>query len=192
MHQGLKWDWETFPEYLNALENNKRDIDVCTLIPHAALRVFVMGDRAINHEKAHNDDMIKMRKISYDAIKAGAFGFSTSRTISHKSLNGEYTPTLKANENELRSEIMKSKKLKDSELLKDGFGIKNYINELSLQESRILFKHRCKVTQYVKMNFRNDKNYSKDLWKCNKCGNIDTESPLLWSSKYERIRKDQI
>ena len=101
MHQGLKWDWETFPEYLNALENNKRDIDVCTLIPHAALRVFVMGDRAINHEKAHNDDMIKMRKISCEAIKAGAFGFSTSRTISHKSRNGEYTPTLRAHENEL-------------------------------------------------------------------------------------------
>tara|TARA_Y100001970_G_scaffold41961_1_gene52185 strand:+ start:2426 stop:4141 length:1716 start_codon:yes stop_codon:yes gene_type:complete len=101
MHEGLNWNWETFPEYLNALEHNKRDIDVCTLIPHAALRVFVMGDRAINHEKATDEDMIKMRKISYDAIKAGAFGFSTSRTISHKSRNGEYTPTLRANENEL-------------------------------------------------------------------------------------------
>ena len=101
MHEGLNWNWETFPEYLNALEYNKRDIDVCTLIPHAALRVFVMGDRAINHEKATDEDMIKMRKISYDAIKAGAFGFSTSRTISHKSRNGEYTPTLRANENEL-------------------------------------------------------------------------------------------
>ena len=101
MHEGLNWNWETFPEYLNALEYNKRDIDVCTLIPHAALRVFVMGDRAIKHEKATDEDMIKMRKISYDAIKAGAFGFSTSRTISHKSRNGEYTPTLRANENEL-------------------------------------------------------------------------------------------
>ncbi|MCH2679069.1 MAG: amidohydrolase family protein, partial [Alphaproteobacteria bacterium] len=101
MHEGLNWNWETFPEYLNALEHNERDIDVCTLIPHAALRVFVMGDRAIKHEKATDEDMIKMRKISYDAIKAGAFGFSTSRTISHKSRNGEYTPTLRANENEL-------------------------------------------------------------------------------------------
>ena len=101
MHEGLNWNWETFPEYLNALERNERDIDVCTLIPHAALRVFVMGDRAIKHEKATDEDMIKMRKISYDAIKAGAFGFSTSRTISHKSRNGEYTPTLRANENEL-------------------------------------------------------------------------------------------
>ena len=61
MHEGLNWNWETFPEYLNVLEGNKRDIDVCTLIPHAALRVFVMGDRAINHEKATDEDMIKMR-----------------------------------------------------------------------------------------------------------------------------------
>ena len=101
MHEGLNWNWETFPEYLDALEMNKRDIDVCTLIPHAALRVYVMGDRALAHEKATDDDMVKMRKISFEAIKAGAFGFSTSRTISHKSLNGEYIPTLKANENEL-------------------------------------------------------------------------------------------
>ncbi len=101
MHEGLSWDWETFPEYLDALDKNKRDIDVCTLIPHAALRVFVMGDRAINHEKATDADMKKMRKISYEAIKAGAFGFSTSRTISHKSRDGEFTPTLRASENEL-------------------------------------------------------------------------------------------
>ena len=101
MHEGLNWDWETFPEYLDALDKNKRDIDVCALIPHAALRVFVMGQRAINHEKASEEDMLKMRKISSDAIKSGAFGFSTSRTISHKSCNGEYTPTLRAHESEL-------------------------------------------------------------------------------------------
>ena len=76
MHEGLNWNWETFPEYLDALEMNKRDIDVCTLIPHAALRVYVMGDRALAHEKATDDDMVKMRKISFEAIKAGAFGFS--------------------------------------------------------------------------------------------------------------------
>ena len=101
MHEGLNWDWETFPEYLDVLDKNKRDIDVCALIPHAALRVFVMGQRAINHEKASEEDMLKMRKISSDAIKSGAFGFSTSRTISHKSCNGEYTPTLRAHESEL-------------------------------------------------------------------------------------------
>ena len=98
MHEGLSWDWETFPEYLNSLDKNDRDIDICALLPHAALRDFVMGERALKHEKATKEDMMKMKKISTESIKAGAFGFSTSRTISHKSRNGEFTPTLKAHE----------------------------------------------------------------------------------------------
>ena len=97
---------------------------------------------------------------------------------------------LNANEEELKVEIMKSKKLKDSDLLKEGFGIKKYIKQLSLNESRILFKHRCKVTQYVKMNFRNDKIFSRDLWKCDYCVNIDTESHQLWCRKYKHIREN--
>ena len=101
MHEGLKWTWETFAEYLGALDTQQRDIDLCALLPHAAVRVYVMGDRAIRHEKATETDIAQMRKISADAMRAGAFGFSTSRTISHKSLTGEYTPTLRANEEEL-------------------------------------------------------------------------------------------
>jgi len=101
MHEGLKWTWESFPEYFQALAAKKRDIDLCALLPHAAVRVYVMGDRAIRHEKATQADIAQMRKIAGDAVKSGAFGFSTSRTISHKSLTGEYTPTLRANEDEL-------------------------------------------------------------------------------------------
>ena len=101
MHEGLNWQWETFPEYFAALNRRERDIDLCALLPHAALRVYVMGDRAIRHEKATADDIGQMRTITADAIRAGAFGFSTSRTISHKTLAGDYTPTLRANEEEL-------------------------------------------------------------------------------------------
>jgi N-acyl-D-aspartate/D-glutamate deacylase len=101
MHEGLKWSWETFPEYFAALQSQPRDIDLCALLPHAALRVYVMGERAIRHEKATAEDIAAMRAITADAMRAGAFGFSTSRTISHKSLSGDYTPTLKANEDEL-------------------------------------------------------------------------------------------
>ncbi len=101
MHEGLTWTWETFPEYFRALEERRRDIDLCALLPHAAVRVYVMGDRAIRHEKATTADIAQMRAIAADAMRAGAFGFSTSRTISHKSLTGEYTPTLRANEDEL-------------------------------------------------------------------------------------------
>jgi len=101
MHEGLKWQWESFGEYLDALERNPRDIDIGALLPHAAVRVYVMGERAIRHEAATADDIAKMRAITADAVRTGAFGFSTSRTISHKSLKGDYTPTLKAHEDEL-------------------------------------------------------------------------------------------
>jgi N-acyl-D-aspartate/D-glutamate deacylase len=101
MHEGLDWQWETFGEYVAALEKRHRDIDLCPLLPHAAMRVYVMGERAIRHEAATQEDIAEMRAIAADAMRAGAFGFSTSRTISHKSLTGEYTPTLHATEDEL-------------------------------------------------------------------------------------------
>ncbi len=106
MHEGLNWQWETFGEYIKALEKNKLDIDICALLPHAALRVYVMGERAIKHEVATKEDMQIMRKLAKEAVEAGAFGFSTSRTISHKSLKGEYTPTLRAHEDELTAIAM--------------------------------------------------------------------------------------
>jgi N-acyl-D-aspartate/D-glutamate deacylase len=102
MHEGLKWEWESFSEYLEALDRKQRDIDICALLPHAAVRVFVMGDRAINLENANQGDIAQMREITRDAMKAGAFGFSTSRSLSHKTLKGDPTPTLRAQEEELR------------------------------------------------------------------------------------------
>jgi N-acyl-D-aspartate/D-glutamate deacylase len=101
MHEGLDWQWESFGEYFNVLDKRRRDVDLCALLPHAALRVYVMGDRAIRHEKATETDIATMRRITTQALRDGAFGISTSRTISHKSLTGEYTPTLRANEEEL-------------------------------------------------------------------------------------------
>ena len=102
MHEGLKWEWESFSEYLDALDRRQRDIDICALLPHAAVRVFVMGDRAINLENANQGDIAQMRQIAKDAMEAGAFGFSTSRSLSHKTLKGDPTPTLRAQEEELR------------------------------------------------------------------------------------------
>jgi N-acyl-D-aspartate/D-glutamate deacylase len=102
MHEGLKWEWESFAEYLDALDRRRRDIDVCALLPHAAVRVFVMGDRAINLENANQADIAQMRDITREAMRAGAFGFSTSRSLSHKTLRGDPTPTLRAQEEELR------------------------------------------------------------------------------------------
>ena len=101
LHEGLKWSWETFPEYLTALEARPRDIDICAQLPHAALRVYVMGERAMQLENATQADIAQMRDLATEAMRAGAFGFTTSRTISHKTLAGDPTPTLRAQEQEL-------------------------------------------------------------------------------------------
>ncbi|MFL5283713.1 MAG: amidohydrolase family protein [Rhodopila sp.] len=102
MHEGLEWEWESFPEYLDALDRRPRDIDIGALLPHAAVRVNVMGDRAIALENANQADIAQMREIAREAMQAGAFGFSTSRSLSHKTLRGDPTPTLRAQEDELR------------------------------------------------------------------------------------------
>ncbi|HVY17226.1 MAG TPA: amidohydrolase family protein [Rhodopila sp.] len=89
---GLKWNWETFPDYLDALEGMPRSIDVAAQIPHHPLRVYVMGDRAINREAATADDIAAMRDHVRAGLKAGAFGFTTSRTNSHKTPDGSMVP----------------------------------------------------------------------------------------------------
>ncbi|MGE0416413.1 MAG: amidohydrolase family protein [Acetobacteraceae bacterium] len=101
LHEGLDWTWESFGEYLTALERRRHDIDFCALLPHAPLRVYVMGDRALNLEDANQEDIARMRALTAEAVRAGAFGFSTSRTIAHKTLAGDPTPTLRAQEAEL-------------------------------------------------------------------------------------------
>ncbi len=90
--EGLKWDWESFPEFLNALERQERAIDVGAQMPHHSLRVYVMGQRAIDFEEATEDDIEKMRGLTEEALKAGAFGFTTSRTESHRTTKGERVP----------------------------------------------------------------------------------------------------
>jgi N-acyl-D-aspartate/D-glutamate deacylase len=99
--EGLAWDWESFPEFLDALDRFPRAIDVAAQIAHHPLRVYVMGDRAINLEPATDDDIAAMRKHTYEALKAGAFGFTTSRTNSHKTTRGEMVPARFAEAKEL-------------------------------------------------------------------------------------------
>jgi N-acyl-D-aspartate/D-glutamate deacylase len=101
LYEGLDWSWESFADYLTALERRRHDIDFCALLPHAPMRVYVMGDRALNLEDANQADIAQMRQITADAVRAGAFGFSTSRTIAHKTLAGSLHPGLRAQENEL-------------------------------------------------------------------------------------------
>ncbi len=99
--EGLPWNWQSFPEFLDALAARRFDADVATQVPHAALRVHVMGERGADREPATAADRAEMARLAAEGIRAGALGFSTSRTLAHKTLDGRHTPTLKAEEAEL-------------------------------------------------------------------------------------------
>ena len=101
LSEGIDWDWETFPEYLDALEPRRWTMDVGTQIAHGAVRAYVMGDRGAKNEPATTEDIEQMRIIVRDALAAGALGFSTSRTIAHIAIDGEPVPGTFAAEDEL-------------------------------------------------------------------------------------------
>jgi N-acyl-D-aspartate/D-glutamate deacylase len=101
LHEGIQWDWETFPEYLDALERRRLAIDVGTQVPHGAVRAYVMGDRGPTHEVATPEEIAGMAAVVRDAIEAGALGFTTSRTEKHKDSSGVLTPSIDAHEDEL-------------------------------------------------------------------------------------------
>jgi len=101
MAEGLDWSWESFPEFLDAVESRPHDIDVGFFLPHSPLRVFVMGERAVRLETASPSDLDAMAEIAREAVAAGALGFSTSRLDSHRDSAGNFIPSHNAEETEL-------------------------------------------------------------------------------------------
>ncbi len=101
LHEGLDWQWESFPEYLNALDAKPRTIDIAAMVPHDPLRVFAMGDRAVFNQPASQDDITKMETLVTEAMAAGAIGLSTGRSDFHKSSDGDWTPASEAGKDEL-------------------------------------------------------------------------------------------
>jgi len=101
MTDGLPWTWETFPEYLDALEVGKRDIDVAAYLPHSPLRVYVMGKRGADREPATPEDLAKMRALAKEAIEVGALGFASSRLTIHKTESGLPIPSYEAAREEI-------------------------------------------------------------------------------------------
>ena len=101
LSEGLTWEWESFPDYLDYLSKRQFDMDICAQLPHAEMRVFVMGQRGADREPATTEDIIEMRRLTEEAIRAGALGFTSSRTLNHRSSKGEPTPTLQAEHDEL-------------------------------------------------------------------------------------------
>ena len=98
---GIPWEWDSFPDYMDWLARRQFDIDIGAQLPHAALRVYVMGERGARRDPATPADNAAMAALARDAVRAGALGFSTSRTLNHRTSTGDYTPTLKASEDEL-------------------------------------------------------------------------------------------
>jgi N-acyl-D-aspartate/D-glutamate deacylase len=101
LHEGLSWEWQTFPQFMDVLARRRFDVDVAVQVPHGALRLHVMGERGAAREEATNDDIAAMAELAREAIEHGALGFSTSRTLNHRTSRGEYTPTLTAGADEL-------------------------------------------------------------------------------------------
>jgi N-acyl-D-aspartate/D-glutamate deacylase len=99
--EGIRWDWESFPEYLDALERSPLAIDLGTQVPHGAVRAYVMGERGAKNEPAKADDIEQMYRIVREGMLAGALGFSTSRTLGHRAVDGEPVPGTFAQEDEL-------------------------------------------------------------------------------------------
>jgi N-acyl-D-aspartate/D-glutamate deacylase len=101
LSEGIRWNWETFPEFLTALERMPRSLDVGAQVPHGALRAYVMGERGARNEPATPEDIAAMAHVVREALAAGALGFSSSRTIGHRAVDGEPVPGTFAREDEL-------------------------------------------------------------------------------------------
>ena len=101
LHEGLTWEWESFGDFLDYLGKRRYDMDVAAQLPHGPLRLYVMGERGATREMATPDDIAQMRKITAEAMRVGAIGFSSSRTLNHRSSKGDPTPSLTAAYDEL-------------------------------------------------------------------------------------------
>ncbi|KQZ74951.1 N-acyl-D-amino-acid deacylase family protein [Nocardioides sp. Root151] len=100
LKEGVDWQWTSYPEFLDFLSSREFDADICSYVPHAALRTYVMGERAYSREPATSDEIRQMGEILEESVRAGAFGFGTSQTMFHRSSDGQLTPTLAATEEE--------------------------------------------------------------------------------------------
>jgi len=101
MTTGVPWNWETFPDYLDALDKRESDIDFAAQLPHSPLRVYVMGERGANLEPPTDEDLAEMRRLTTEAVKAGALGVSTSRNFGHRFKDGRLAPSVPTEDQEV-------------------------------------------------------------------------------------------
>jgi N-acyl-D-amino-acid deacylase len=101
MAEGLPWNWETFPEYMDAIDARQFDVDVGVQIPHSPIRVYVMGDRALRREVSTDEDRRRMTELVAEGIKAGAIGVTTSRSLNHRAKDGTPAPSVQTDDEEV-------------------------------------------------------------------------------------------
>lgn len=124
LHEGLRWDWQSFPEYFAALDRQARTIDVATHVPHAPLRAYVMGERGADPQiQPSGDELAEMARLLGEGLDAGALGISTSRTERHRTSRGESLGTLRSREPELQAlaSVLKAKHRGVFQLVSDSY-----------------------------------------------------------------------
>ena len=156
--KGLQWEWESFPEYLDAIARRHFDIDFATQIPHGPVRIYAMGQRGADREPATPDDLEVMTSIVQGALKAGALGFSTSRTMLHRLKDGRLAPTITAGEYEL---LAIARAMRDV-----GLGVFQGVDDFSdTAASFALWAQLAEVSQRPVSLALNARNTADDLWQ---------------------------
>ena len=162
---GIPWSWESFPDYMEWLAKRDFDIDIGAQLPHAALRVYVMGERGARRDPSTAEDNRAMAKLAQDAVRAGALGFSTSRTLNHRTSTGDFTPTLKAGEDELTAIA--------AAMHGEGRSVLQFVLDLStLHEDlpmmlRVAEKTRCPISFSITQNDRAPERWRQTLAEIN-------------------------
>src|SRR5690242_3522272 len=158
---GIPWAWESFPDYMEWLSKRNFDIDIGAQLPHAALRVYVMGDRGARRDPSTAEDNKAMAQLAREAVRSGALGFSTSRTLNHRTSTGDFTPTLKAGEDELTA-IAQAMQGAGHSVLQFVLDLSTLDEDLAMM-LRVADNTRCPITFSITQNDRAPKRWRQTL-----------------------------
>jgi N-acyl-D-aspartate/D-glutamate deacylase len=139
LHEGLTWDWESFPEYMDAIDRTPHTIDLGVMIGHDPVRVYAMGERASSFEEATDDDIAVMRNLVREAMEAGAAGFSIGRTDIHRTADGDWTPSAEANVKELTGIAQAFEGL--------DYGVLQIVNDFNLERDGDQFDDEFEIVE---------------------------------------------
>ena len=162
---GIPWAWESFPDYMDWLSKRDFDIDIGAQLPHAALRVYVMGERGARRDPSTAADNAAMAKLAGAAVRAGALGFSTSRTLNHRTSTGDFTPTLKAGEDELTA-IAGAMQSEGRSVLQFVLDLSGIDDDLPMM-LRVADNTKCPISFSITQNDRSPRRWRQTLDEIN-------------------------